>query len=124
MHGGQESTLLSMMLPLLHQGMYLVGLPYSQQALSQTREGGSPYGASHVEVTAQDGKLSRSEMRAGAGAGPARRAAGYSAGGSPGPSTSRMNGSVSRRCSASEATSSVSSNRCSVAMSRGKRRCR
>lgn len=48
MHGGQETTLLSMMLPLLHHGMYLVGLPYTEAALSRTRSGGSPYGASHV----------------------------------------------------------------------------
>ncbi|MDH5393978.1 MAG: NAD(P)H:quinone oxidoreductase [Gammaproteobacteria bacterium] len=48
MHGGQESTLLSMMLPLLHQGMILVGLPYSEQALIQTSSGGSPYGASRL----------------------------------------------------------------------------
>jgi len=48
MHGGQESTLLSMMLPLLHQGMILVGLPYSEQALVQTSSGGSPYGASRL----------------------------------------------------------------------------
>jgi NAD(P)H dehydrogenase (quinone) len=48
MHGGQETTLLSMMLPLLHHGMYLVGLPYTERALSGTRSGGSPYGASHV----------------------------------------------------------------------------
>jgi NAD(P)H dehydrogenase (quinone) len=48
MHGGQESTLLSMMLPLLHHGMYLVGLPYTEAALNKTRSGGSPYGASHV----------------------------------------------------------------------------
>ncbi len=48
MHGGQESTLLSMMLPLLHHGMYLVGLPYTEQALASTRSGGTPYGASHV----------------------------------------------------------------------------
>jgi NAD(P)H dehydrogenase (quinone) len=48
MHGGQETTLLSMMLPLLHQGMILVGLPYTERALSSTRSGGSPYGASHV----------------------------------------------------------------------------
>lgn len=47
-HGGQESTLLSMMLPLLHHGMVLVGLPYSEPALNQTRGGGSPYGAGHV----------------------------------------------------------------------------
>ena len=48
MHGGQETTLLSMMLPLLHHGMYLVGLPYTEAALTHTRSGGSPYGASHV----------------------------------------------------------------------------
>lgn len=48
MHGGQESTLLSMMLPLLHHGMYLVGLPYTEAALTNTRTGGTPYGASHV----------------------------------------------------------------------------
>jgi NAD(P)H dehydrogenase (quinone) len=48
MHGGQESTLLSMMLPLLHHGMYLVGLPYTEAALNKTVSGGSPYGASHV----------------------------------------------------------------------------
>ena len=47
-HGGQESTLLSMMLPLLHHGMYLVGLPYTEPALNATQSGGSPYGASHV----------------------------------------------------------------------------
>ncbi|PWK87533.1 NAD(P)H:quinone oxidoreductase [Fulvimonas soli] len=48
MHGGQESTLLSMALPLLHHGMLLVGLPYTEPALSATRGGGTPYGASHV----------------------------------------------------------------------------
>ena len=48
LHGGQEATLLSMMLPLLHHGMYLVGLPYTEQALNDTRSGGTPYGASHV----------------------------------------------------------------------------
>ncbi|HKS56957.1 MAG TPA: NAD(P)H:quinone oxidoreductase [Steroidobacteraceae bacterium] len=46
-HGGQETTLLSMMLPLLHHGMYIVGIPYTEAALSTTRTGGSPYGASH-----------------------------------------------------------------------------
>lgn len=49
LHGGQESTLLSMMLPLLHHGMMLVGVPYSEPALSQTRSGGTPYGATHHE---------------------------------------------------------------------------
>ena len=48
MHGGQESTLLSMMLPLMHHGMLLVGLPYTEAALTTTRAGGTPYGASHV----------------------------------------------------------------------------
>jgi NAD(P)H dehydrogenase (quinone) len=48
LHGGQESTLLSMMLPLLHHGLIIVGLPYTESALSETRSGGSPYGASHV----------------------------------------------------------------------------
>ena len=47
-HGGQESTLLSMMLPLLHHGMLLLGLPYTEAALNRTRGGGTPYGASHV----------------------------------------------------------------------------
>ena len=54
LHGGQESTLLSMMLPLLHHGMFLVGLPYSERALHTTRSGGSPYGASHVAAVQQD----------------------------------------------------------------------
>jgi NAD(P)H dehydrogenase (quinone) len=48
MHGGQEATLLSMMVPLLHHGMYLVGIPYTERALNTTNTGGSPYGASHV----------------------------------------------------------------------------
>jgi NAD(P)H dehydrogenase (quinone) len=48
LHGGQETTLISMMLPLLHHGMYLVGLPYTERALNETRSGGTPYGASHV----------------------------------------------------------------------------
>ncbi|MEA3175310.1 MAG: hypothetical protein QOF42_2721 [Gammaproteobacteria bacterium] len=61
MHGGQETTLLSMMLPLLHHGMYLVGLPYTEPALSATRGGGSPYGASHVSAASHNGELSDSE---------------------------------------------------------------
>jgi len=51
MHGGQETTLLSMMLPLLHHGMLIVGIPYTEAALNRTRGGGSPYGASHVAGT-------------------------------------------------------------------------
>jgi len=48
MHGGQESTLLSMMIPLMHHGMVISGIPYSEPALSKTSTGGTPYGASHV----------------------------------------------------------------------------
>lgn len=48
LHGGQESTLLSMMIPLLHHGMLITGIPYSEAALSLTTTGGTPYGASHV----------------------------------------------------------------------------
>jgi NAD(P)H dehydrogenase (quinone) len=48
LHGGQETTLVSMMLPLLHHGMLLVGLPYTERALNETTSGGTPYGASHV----------------------------------------------------------------------------
>lgn len=47
LHGGQETTLLSMMLPLLHQGMLIVGVPYSEPALTSTQSGGTPYGPSH-----------------------------------------------------------------------------
>lgn len=53
MHGGQESTLLTMMVPLLHHGMYLVGLPFTADALNRTRSGGTPYGASHLAGMAQ-----------------------------------------------------------------------
>jgi len=54
LHGGQETTLLSMMLPLIHHGMVIVGLPYSESALNTTHSGGTPYGASHWSGT--DGK--------------------------------------------------------------------
>ena len=62
-HGGQESTLLSMMLPLLHHGMFIVGLPYSENALNETRGGGTPYGASHVVGGAAHGELSEPEAQ-------------------------------------------------------------
>ena len=62
MHGGQESTLLSMMLPLLHHGMLLVGLPYSEPVLNTTRTGGTPYGASHVSGPRGDAALSPDEQ--------------------------------------------------------------
>lgn len=54
LHGGQESTLLSMMLPLLHHGMVLLGLPYSEPQLKDTASGGTPYGASHLAGAAGD----------------------------------------------------------------------
>jgi NAD(P)H dehydrogenase (quinone) len=61
MHGGQETTLLSMMLPLLHHGMVIVGLPYTEHALNRTRSGGSPYGASHVAGEEPQPRLSEEE---------------------------------------------------------------
>ena len=61
LHGGQESTLLSMMIPLLHHGMYLLGLPYSESGLTDTRSGGTPYGASHVAGLSGHGELSDTE---------------------------------------------------------------
>jgi NAD(P)H dehydrogenase (quinone) len=61
MHGGQEATLLSMMIPLLHHGMYLVGLPYTADALVRTRSGGTPYGASHVAGSDSDTRLTEEE---------------------------------------------------------------
>jgi NAD(P)H dehydrogenase (quinone) len=60
-HGGQESTLLSMMLPLLHHGMLIVGVPYSNEALDTTSGGGTPYGASHVAGVADDRPVSGEE---------------------------------------------------------------
>lgn len=60
-HGGQESTLLSMMLPLLHHGMLLCGIPFSEAGLAHTQSGGTPYGASHVAGADNQAKLSRDE---------------------------------------------------------------
>jgi NAD(P)H dehydrogenase (quinone) len=60
-HGGQESTLLSMTLPLLHHGMLIVGVPYTEAALFDTRTGGSPYGATHL-ATAWNTALSKDEI--------------------------------------------------------------
>ncbi|AHE67995.1 NAD(P)H:quinone oxidoreductase [Legionella oakridgensis] len=62
MHGGQETTLLSMMLPLLHHGMLLVGLPYTEPVLSATKTGGTPYGATHVSGINHDNLLSEDEI--------------------------------------------------------------
>ncbi|GLQ50111.1 NAD(P)H:quinone oxidoreductase [Dyella flava] len=61
MHGGQESTLLSMALPLLHHGMLLLGIPYTEPALSSTLSGGTPYGASHVAGAKGDNAISEHE---------------------------------------------------------------
>lgn len=63
LHGGQESTLLSMMLPLLHQGMVLVGIPYSEVDLMHTQTGGTPYGASHIAGSEGGRALSGEEQR-------------------------------------------------------------
>ena len=61
LHGGQETTLISMMLPLLHHGMIILGLPYSEAALMRTTSGGTPYGASHVSGLANDRPLTDDE---------------------------------------------------------------
>jgi NAD(P)H dehydrogenase (quinone) len=61
LHGGQETTLLSMMLPLMHHGMVIVGLPYTESELSTTETGGTPYGASHVAGSASDRPVSAEE---------------------------------------------------------------
>lgn len=61
LHGGQEATLLSMMVPLLHHGMLLVGIPYTEPALNATRSGGTPYGASHVVGAEGDPRLTDDE---------------------------------------------------------------
>lgn len=61
MHGGQESTLLSMALPLLHHGMLLLGLPFTEAALNATQSGGTPYGASHVSGTQGERGISEHE---------------------------------------------------------------
>jgi NAD(P)H dehydrogenase (quinone) len=63
MHGGQESTLLSMMLPLMHHGMLIMGLPYSEPALMKTIDGGTPYGASHLAGSNNDRTLSDHEKQ-------------------------------------------------------------
>ena len=63
MHGGQEATLVSMMLPLLHHGMVIVGVPYTEPELNSTRTGGSPYGATHVSGTANDRPVAEEESK-------------------------------------------------------------
>jgi NAD(P)H dehydrogenase (quinone) len=61
MHGGQESTLLSMALPMIHHGMVYVGLPYSEAALNSTSSGGTPYGASHVAGSDSNNGITKEE---------------------------------------------------------------
>jgi NAD(P)H dehydrogenase (quinone) len=63
MHGGQETTLMSMMLPLLHHGMLITGLPYSEADLLSTREGGTPYGPSHLAGPDSNLPLSSAETK-------------------------------------------------------------
>ncbi len=63
LHGGQETTLISMALPLLHHGMLLVGVPFTEPALTATRSGGTPYGASHVATERDQTRLTPEEAR-------------------------------------------------------------
>lgn len=63
MHGGQESTLLTMMLPLIHHGMVMVGVPFSEVAINETRSGGSPYGPSHFAGPANDQSITDHEKQ-------------------------------------------------------------
>ncbi|HUL40747.1 MAG TPA: NAD(P)H:quinone oxidoreductase [Burkholderiales bacterium] len=63
LHGGQEATLLSMMLPLLHHGMVIIGIPYSEPELISTKSGGTPYGASHVAGMASDQPVTEEERK-------------------------------------------------------------
>lgn len=62
LHGGQESTLLTMAVPLLHHGMLIVGLPYTEPVLTSTTSGGAPYGASHVTWNKSPDQLSKDEI--------------------------------------------------------------
>lgn len=62
-HGGQESTLLTMMVPLLHHGMLVLGIPFTEAALNTTRSGGTPYGASHVAGGSDDPALTDDEKQ-------------------------------------------------------------
>lgn len=63
MHGGNETTLITMMLPLMHHGMLMVGLPYSEPELSSTNSGGTPYGASHIGGSADDRAITEDERK-------------------------------------------------------------
>lgn len=63
MHGGNETTLITMMLPLMHHGMLMVGLPYSEPELTSTQSGGTPYGASHIGGAMDDKKITEDEKK-------------------------------------------------------------
>ena len=63
LHGGQESTLISMMLPLIHHGMFIVGLPYAEKSVTTTTGGGGPYGASHHSGWEGERELDEDEIR-------------------------------------------------------------
>ena len=62
-HGGQESTLLSMAIPLLHHGMIIVGIPYTLKEISTTKSGGGPYGASHITWNQNNEELTNEEEK-------------------------------------------------------------
>lgn len=62
MHGGQETTLISMMFPLMHHGMLLLGIPYTEPALTSTQSGGTPYGVTHVAGSDNDNPVSQDEI--------------------------------------------------------------
>ncbi|MGJ8620539.1 MAG: NAD(P)H:quinone oxidoreductase [Methylophilaceae bacterium] len=63
MHGGNESTLLTMMMPLLHHGMLVLGIPYSEPSLATTQSGGTPYGASHIGGAMDDKPITEDEKK-------------------------------------------------------------
>jgi NAD(P)H dehydrogenase (quinone) len=63
LHGGNETTLITMMLPLMHHGMLILGLPYSEPDLANTQSGGTPYGASHIGGTVDDHPITDEERK-------------------------------------------------------------
>ena len=124
MHGGQETTLLSMMLPLLHHGMLLVGLPYTERALAPRAAAATPYGASHVAAVQPDLTEDERALAQALGRRVAQLAVTLAAARGRWASTWRMKGTVRRRCACSAASSIASSSSYSVGRSRRNRRCR
>ena len=113
LHGGQESTLLTMAVPLLHHGMLITGIPYTEEHLSTTTTGGSPYGASHVSWNRAADALSDEEKNTGACARKTRRQHCQQTRltqDASSASTCLTNGIVSRRCACMAAESSLSNN--------------